>query len=105
MANNNYFSHYTLGGLSPTDRAIAAGYPGCKVGTTVYSNYGIGENIFMEWGNLGTHSDIAHSAFNAWMNSSGHRANILDSYYVSEGIGCAIVGDRVYITEDFCMPF
>lgn len=43
-------------------------------------SWGAGENIAMGY-------PSAESTFNAWMNSSGHRANILRSEYRSIGVG------------------
>ncbi|WEL17042.1 putative protein with SCP/PR1 domains [Halorhabdus sp. SVX81] len=49
---------------------------------------------------------IAQGLVDGWMNSPGHRANILKSYWQSEGIGIAITetdeGIRVYATQNFC---
>ena len=103
MGNRNYFSHTTPDGKTPTERAIEAGYGDCRKDHGSYFTYGIGENIYEEWGNhLGSQSDIAHATFNSWMNSQGHRENILNSNYDREGIGAAFVGNAVYVTEDFC---
>jgi uncharacterized protein YkwD len=103
MGNRNYFSHTTPDGKDPTERAIEAGYGDCRKDHGSYYTYGIGENIYEEWGDqLGSQNDIAHATFNAWMNSQGHRENILDSNYDREGIGAAFVGNAVYVTEDFC---
>ena len=70
MKVNNYFSH-----TSPT-----YGSP-----FTMMQNLGIsyrtaGENIAMGY-------TTAEAVVNAWMNSEGHRANILSSNYTSMGIG------------------
>ena len=70
MKVNNYFSH-----TSPT-----YGSP-----FTMMQNLGIsyrtaGENIAMGY-------TTANAVVNAWMNSEGHRANILSSNYTSMGIG------------------
>lgn len=66
MINNNYFSH--------------TGGDGSSVGTRVsregYSWQAIGENI--AWG-TGSNSGGPDNRFNAWMNSSGHRSNILSN--------------------------
>ena len=46
---------------------------------------------------------LSNSIVEVWMNSPGHRQNILTPAYYSEGIGIAISSDdKVYITEDFC---
>lgn len=69
MVNNNYFSHTSPVYGSPFD---------------MIKNFGIsyktaGENIAGNSSNSG--------AVNAWMNSSGHRANILNSSFNYTGIG------------------
>lgn len=115
MATNNYFEHENLRGQDPTDRANMVGYR-CHKDYGSYYTDGIAENIFQnnlydsvtyvnlvpfhEWN---TQSEIAQSTVQGWMNSPGHRKNILTSDYDKEGIGVAISNDdKVYITEDFC---
>jgi len=114
MATRNYFSHYNPEGQGPTERAKAAGYNCYKNFGTYYMD-GIAENIFQnnlyngityyddvpvyDWN---TQSEIASSTVTGWMNSPGHRQNILTSTYDKEGIGVAISSDyKVYITQDF----
>jgi len=118
MAVRDYFSHNTLfiGGSSqgPTERAEIAGYD-CYKDFGSYYTYGIGENIYQNWlyssithygeaatYNWRTQDEIAISTVVGWMNSPGHRQNILDSSYSKEGIGVAISTDnKVLITQDF----
>ena len=46
---------------------------------------------------------LSSSIVDVWMNSPGHRENILTPAYYSQGIGIAISSDdKVFITEDFC---
>lgn len=71
MAEQNYFSHTSLDGRSPTDRAADQGYSG-----------GVGENI------AAGYPDVA-AVMEGWMNSEGHRANILNCDYDVIGIGVA----------------
>lgn len=53
-----------------------------------------------EWNTV---DEIAESTVLGWMNSPGHRQNILTPHFYSEGIGVAISGDdKVYITQNFC---
>jgi uncharacterized protein YkwD len=50
-----------------------------------------------------TAGKIAESTVHGWMNSQGHRKNILTPRWKSEGIGVAISpDDKVYITQNFC---
>jgi len=115
MAANNYFSHTNLQGLDPSGRATQAGYS-CYKNYGSYYTTGIAENIMQN--NLydsvtyydgipryawNSQEEIAQSTVRGWMNSPGHRKNILTSTYDKEGIGVAIASDdKVYITEDFC---
>jgi len=112
MAENIFFSHENLQGLGPTERGDAAGYS-CYKNYGSYYTIGISENIFqasrtvtingITRGNPITSEEIAQTTVGGWMNSSGHRKNILTSTFDKEGIGVAISSDyKVYVTEDFC---
>lgn len=69
MVNNNYFSHQSPTYGSPFDMLKSFGV----------SYKSAGENIAANSSNSG--------AVTAWMNSSGHRANILNSSYNYTGVG------------------
>jgi uncharacterized protein YkwD len=78
MDVRHYFEHVSPGGQTLLMRVQASGFiPNRRVG------YTLGENI--AWGTLwlGT----PHSIVRAWMNSPGHRANILNRSYRYTGIG------------------
>jgi uncharacterized protein YkwD len=116
MSINNYFEHDNKKGEDPTMRGQDVGYT-CRKDYGSYYTNGIAENIFQnnlydstsyvngipvshDWNSL---EDIAQSTVNGWMNSPGHRQNILKAQYDREGIGVAISSDdKVLITEDFC---
>ncbi len=70
MENNNYFSHTSPTYGSPFDMIKNAGI----------SYKSAGENIAKG-------QKTAEAVFNAWMNSEGHRANILSSNFTQMGIG------------------
>jgi uncharacterized protein YkwD len=72
MIARDYFSHTTPDGISPWDRARAAGY-----------DVPTGENIALG------QADAA-SVMDAWMTSEGHRANILNCASRAIGTGLAI---------------
>jgi uncharacterized protein YkwD len=75
MSQNNYFSHTGLNGSSPGQRIAATGYS------------------FNTWGeNIAAGYTSAASVMNGWMNSSGHRANILKSNFCDIGIGYVAAG-------------
>ena len=59
-----------------------------------YNNVARGENIA---GNYASPSAVV----NAWMNSSGHRANILSESYNYIGVGYAYSGGDIYWAQLF----
>lgn len=74
MIRRDYFSHYTKGsGLDPGQRLDRIGYN--------WRTYG--ENIAYGTGSRGEPDNI----MNDWMNSDGHRANILNGKFHEIGIG------------------
>lgn len=84
MINRNYFSHYNPEGQSPFDRMNRAGI----------SYSAAGENLA-----INTSVTAAEKAF---MNSSGHRANILNSNYTEVGIGVRTNSSgSVYVVQEF----
>jgi len=105
MAYNEYFSHETPEGLNPTDRASKTDYV-CRyqVGNLIYS--GIGENIHMvrssTAGFWASPESIAEIAVSGWMDSPGHKKNILTSNFSNEGIGVSISTFTIHVTQNFC---
>ncbi|MDF2636890.1 MAG: uncharacterized protein K0R78_3764 [Pelosinus sp.] len=84
MIDRNYFSHYNPEGKSPFDRMTAAGI----------SYKTAGEN-------LAINTSVA-TAETAFMNSSGHRANILNSGYTDVGVGVVRNSSgQVYVVQEF----
>ncbi|WP_161962397.1 CAP domain-containing protein [Nocardioides speluncae] len=81
MEQNNYFSHSSQDGRTFVDRAEDQGYPSPSA-----------ENIAQG-------QSTAKSVFDAWMNSSGHRANIESCTSRTMGIGHTDAED--YWVQDF----
>ncbi|PCG87330.1 RNA polymerase [Streptomyces sp. WZ.A104] len=84
MAARDYFSHTSPDGTDPGDRITAAGYR--------WSTYG--ENIAK---GQRTPADV----MKAWMNSPGHRANILNCSFKEIGVGKQESGDGPVWTQKF----
>jgi uncharacterized protein YkwD len=80
MVRRDYFSHDTLGGGTFVDRIRRTGYlSGAR-------SWSVGENL--AWG---TNDRAAPRAItDMWMDSAGHRANILSSSFREVGIGLAL---------------
>lgn len=110
MIENDFFDHTNLAGETPTDRAKRHGYSLHKdLGGGWYSE-GIGENIAtMATGYVQGHGyvnndseSIARALVDSWMNSTGHRENILNQDYDKIGVGVAYDGStHYYATQDF----
>jgi uncharacterized protein YkwD len=79
MARRNYFSHDTLGGGSFLDRIRRTGY------LKGAHSWIVGENL--AWGSRGY--SRPQVIMKMWMNSPGHRANILNGSFREIGIGVA----------------
>ena len=119
MLETDYFSHNTPAGLTPADRADAAGFD-CIIEKEGSQRIGIGENIITSFSyhsyeiseangqenityNWKSSDELAKEIVSTWMNSRGHRRNILSPDYIQEGIG-AVVGanQKVLVTQNFC---
>jgi uncharacterized protein YkwD len=90
MLRRNYFSHYSPEGSTPTDRFAALG-----------GRRGAAENIMMAQGSSKVgYNRIAYFE-DRWMNSSGHRQNLLNSEYGRFGYGIASSGGRIFAVQLF----
>jgi uncharacterized protein YkwD len=76
MVRKRYFDHTGADGSSPKARMKRAGYSG----------HAFAENITYGTGKYATPSSVV----SRWMNSSGHRHNILGGLYDDMGIGVAL---------------
>lgn len=99
MARRHFFAHVNPSGEDPTARGRRAGYE-CRriVGDRI--RVGLAENLYEASGTA--RDDIEHKSVEGWMNSPGHRANILEKNHSRTGVGVAVAGDAVYITQLFC---
>jgi len=91
MANRRFFAHTdpALGGLSQRVARHRLVYSRC------------GENIYKSNAPTG----LGDSAVAGWMNSPGHRENILNPGFCKTGIGVARGRDGfVYVTQIFSTP-
>jgi len=84
MARRGFFSHTNPDGEQPWDRMRRAGI----------SFRTAGENIAYGYSS-------AAAVHNGWMNSSGHRANILSGNYTHIGVGLFDDGGTLYWTQVF----
>ncbi|MGR6999422.1 CAP domain-containing protein [Yinghuangia aomiensis] len=88
MAGRNYFDHTGLDGRHPADRVTAAGYTYRRCAE-----------------NIAAGQQSPAEVVDGWMNSPGHRANILTPDLTQIGIGIAHGGTYgIYWTQVFGTP-
>ena len=89
LANSKLFSH-SADGRQPADRAKAAGYKPCYVSENLSSNLDTrGFEV----------KQLARAAIQGWMNSPGHRKNLLMDHVSQIGVGVAKTpGEERYIS-------
>jgi len=90
MGCNNYFSHTGLDGSDVGSRVQRQGYNWSTVGENIAAGYSSPTDVVA-----------------GWMNSPGHKANILSADYTEIGVGYAFGGDSQfgsYWTAVFANP-
>jgi len=117
MAKRNYFAHDTPEGIGPLGRCRRGGIRISETpGTGNIIHLGGAENIYQctlaksrhyingiySYSDYYTQEELAIKAVTGWMNSSGHKQNIVTPYWKQEGIGVGIsVSGDVYVTQNF----
>jgi uncharacterized protein YkwD len=99
MARRHFFGHVNPDGEDPTTRGRRAGYE-CRKSLGDRIRTGLAENLYEASGTA--RKDIEHASVAGWMKSPPHRANMLEKTYTSTGVGVAVEGDAVFITQLFC---
>lgn len=94
MALNDFFNHTGSDGSRAADRILTAGYKYLNAGENIAAGYATPEAVV-----------------EGWMNSPGHRANILHSRVKEIGVGFYFLPNDVgqapyqyYWTQDFATP-
>ena len=116
MAREDFFAHTAPDGDTLADRYDRFGYD-CRVAIGDGRVATGGENLAYTFYDAPVRTDsgvevydsereLARGIVDGWMNSTGHRENLLRPYWEGEGIGVyAIEGEgrlRVYATQHFC---
>ncbi|MCF0147021.1 MAG: CAP domain-containing protein [Clostridium sp.] len=90
MGDNGYFNHTDLNGRLMNEIIKADGI--------TYRAWG--ENIAYIQG-LTDNNELSARFMNNWMNSAGHKANILSNNFSSIGVGVYKIGNTYYATQEF----
>lgn len=119
MAEANYFSHYSPEGLSPTERAQKAGFE-YIIELSGGQRVGLGENIFTSYTyhsyktalkngevtvtyNWKSARELADEMIDTWLQSPGHKKNLLREDYTELGMGAFISEEhQLFVTQTFC---
>lgn len=94
MAERGYFSHVNPEGEGPDDRMGSLFPSSCRA---------VGENLAMVGTARADDADaIAERVVTGWMESEGHRENILTDGWDREGIGVYLNDRAAFATQKFC---
>lgn len=91
MGQRNYFAHEDPEGKLITEKMKSDGVS--------YNSWG--ENIAYIGGGSSSNVELGNEFMTNWMNSPGHRANILSTNFASIGVGVYKIGDTYYATQEF----
>ncbi len=118
MAHHQFFDHINLRGELPSDRAKRQGWNKQKQIDQTTVATGVAENIFLahfydkiytttrngitvkkEYAWI-TPNRLVQTIIQGWLNSPHHREVLLSPRYDRQGIGVAVSGYAVYVTEN-----
>jgi hypothetical protein len=103
MAINNYFDHVSKNGDGPRDRGIKLGYI-CEKEIRGLIYDGISENIHIIPSGL-SKNQIAFTVVDGWMESPGHRENLLTPELVYGEIAIAVSYEGTFPASTFVGAF
>jgi uncharacterized protein YkwD len=90
MLEEGFFGHVDPEGEDVSDRVLDAGI----------SFLAVGENLYLGEGPI----DHVEASVSGWMQSPGHRQNILREQFSQTGVGMAREGNQVRVTQVFLGP-
>jgi uncharacterized protein YkwD len=95
MARRNFFSH------TNPDRCDFA----CRAGNDAYQFSSLRENLYMVTSPHGIdETTVGQDSVVWWLDSPGHRANLLADDITHTGVGVSIVGNVSYVTSLYSTP-
>ena len=121
MVTRKFFDHVNPSKENPLHRAQKSGFEPPVFAGGERVGFGIGENIYqsviyrsrsanvsggiryMEYHWL-TPRELARQVVNGWMESPGHRQNILNPEFTHEGFGMAVKNYKIWVTQNFYFP-
>ena len=101
MARSRRMSHTGERGSQPWDRATRAGYPSKEVAENLWQTSGRTGRAWKSGFTWRSDWKLGQAAVITWMNSPGHRENLLNQSWRSLGVGVARRGSSIYLTQKF----
>jgi len=114
MVEKGYYSHTAPDGTTIEDRFSEAGYE-CRIsvpgGVIKTGSENIAQTYYQKGVEksdgdtelYGNESEVARAIVDSWMESEGHRENIMQPYWRHQGIGIELTANNtVYATQNFC---
>jgi len=107
MSDNNFFSHNGSDGSNESTRLTRGGVSYWNISAeNLLMESGISYYLIGAFGNIvetdyNTFEEMAQNATQGWMNSTGHRENILNPELDESGMGVYAFNDSFYFTQDF----
>ena len=102
MIDQDYVGHESPDGVTPGDRLDSAG---CSAGGENVAQSWIGEPVDVDGETIVAEDEqeLADHLVERWMDSPGHRENVLRESFAESGVGVVVTEDnRVYATQKFC---
>lgn len=102
MAQRSYFGHKDPNGTAHLERRKRFEYVCPHTGENIgYKRIYLPSGAFTNE-NLSLES-LAREITHGWLNSTGHRENILSPHYEAEGVGVFVTQNgTIYVTQEFC---
>ena len=100
-ASRNRMTHTGRNGSQPWERARLAGYPSQGVSENMWEQHGRNNTTYGSRFRWRGDWQFGKSAVITWMNSPGHRANLLDPRWTEIGIGLSRLDGHTMLVQMF----
>ena len=100
-AGRNRMTHTGSGGTQPGQRARQAGYPSQGVSENMWQQHGRNNTTYKSRFRWRSDWEFGKAAVITWMNSPGHRSNLLDPRWTDIGVGLSRRNGHTMLVQMF----
>ena len=100
-AGRNRMTHTGTGGTQPWQRARQAGYPSQGVSENIWQQHGRNNTTYKSRFRWRSDWQFGKAAVITWMNSPGHRSNLLDPRWTDIGVGLSRRNGHTMLVQMF----